>query len=323
MNLQKTNSYDPGGISATRSVIALLPVILLPLILILSVSAQTWEKYADYQPNNPFVDLEITDVRAEYVPFFHDPNKPDDCLDSRINFWFTVTNKGKQPQKLPRLLRFETNSPKPWMRRTDSTAIKPEEDVSMTGSIKIRGSMEVVLKPGESTVLTTFRLPPDGPWNPMNLEARLVNLVFGEETFVGARQPFSRTITVDAPDYVPVKMYYGPADGRTFETAKRFLLAAYWDCIGKRVGGPVRMVIDVKELGGNGSSLLVGREYDIDTELVLFSESVLAIGRPDFNRVQSTIRVGCPIHKFQQGHLRDANPSNDSKFNKPTLQVTQ
>ncbi len=325
MNLQKANACDLGEIRAARSRngIGLFPLIVFPLILILSVSAQTWESYADYQPNNPFVNLEITDVRAEYIPFYHDPNKPDDCPGTRINFSFTVTNKGQQPQKLPRLLRFETNSPKPWMRRTDSTATKPEEDVSMTGRVKIQSSTDVVLKPGESTILTTFSLPPEGPWNPMNLEARLVNLVVGQETFVGARQPFSRTITVDAPDYFPVRLIEAPVDGGTSETAKRWKLAAYFDCVGKRVGGPVKMTIDVKQLGKEDSYLLAGQTYDTDAELVFLSGPVLGIGQRDPDRALATIRVGCPIHKFQLGHLKDANPSNDSKFNKPKSQVTQ
>lgn len=312
MNLQRANACDPGERPASHR---LGTIVLLSLMPILSASAQTWESTADYEPDNPFVNLEITDAKAEYVPFYHDPNKPDECTGSRINFSFTVTNKGKQPQKLPRLLRFEANNPKPWMRRTDSNPIKPEEDVCITGSIQIRSSMQMVLQPGESTTLTTFRVPPGGPWNPMNLEARLVNMVLGEETWVGARQPYARKITVDAPDYISVKTMSVPADGRTMETAKHWKLAAFFDCVGKRIGGPVTLKIDVKQLGREDSCLLTSADYDDDVALVFVSGSVLAIGQPDFDRVVATIRVGCPIHKFQT-HLIDANPSNDSRLQK-------
>lgn len=285
------------------------------LMLILSLSQQTWESFAEYQPNNAFVNLEITEAKAEYIPFYHDPGKPDECLPSRVNFSFTVTNKGKKPQKLPRLIRFETNSPKPWMRRTDSNLIKPEEDVSITGSIQIRSSQQVTLKPGEGTTLKTFRLPPEGPWNPMKLQVRLVDMALGKETFVGARQPYSRTITVDAPDYISVKTASVPAGGKSPEEAKRWGIAAYFDCLGKRVGGPVNLKIDVKQVGKEDSSILTGKEYATDAELVFLAENVLAIGSPDFDRVYASIRVGCPKHGFQT-HLIDANPSNDTRMQK-------
>lgn len=284
-------------------------------IMSLNLYGQTWENMADYQPNNPFENLEITDAQAEYMPFYHDPNKPEECMGSRVNFSFTVTNKGKQPQKLPRLLRFETNNPKPWMRRTDSKERTPEEDVSITGSIKIRSSMQVTLKPGESTTLTNFQVPPHGPWNPMNLEARLADMAMGHETWVGARQPFARKITVDAPDYISVKTSSAPADGRTPEEAKRWKFAAYFDCVGKRIGGPVTLKIDVKQLGSQDSCLLAGQIYEDDAALVFLSGDVLAVGKPDFDRVEASIRVGCPIHKFQ-ACLIDANPSNDTRVQK-------
>ena len=312
MNLQRANACDHGERPAAHSRIG---IILLPLLLITSAYAQTWENMADYEPNNPFVNLEITDAKAEYIPFYHDPNKPDECMNSRINFSFTITNKGQQPQKLPRLLRFESNNPKPWMRRTDSEPRKPAEDVDITGSIKIRSPMQLVLNPGESTTLTTYSVPPSGPWNPMNLEARLADMTLGKETWVGTRQPYSRKITVDAPDYISVKTVSVPADGKTAETAKHWKLAAFFDCVGKRIGGPVTLKIDVKQLGREDSCLLTSQDYDDDIALVFVSGNVLAIGQPDFDRVVASIRVGCPIHKFQT-HLIDANPSNDSRLQK-------
>lgn len=304
----------PGEMPVAHRCTAMAIVMFLQTVC-LSVSAQTWENMADYQPNNQFQNLEITDAKAEYIPFYHDPKKPNECMNSRVNFSFTVTNKGKQPQKLPRLLRFETNSPKPWMRRTDSNQRKPEEDVSITGSIQIRSSLQVDLKPGESTTLTTFQVPPDGPWNPMNLEVRLADMALGKETWVGARQPYSRKITVDAPDYISVKTTSAPADGKKAEEARRWKLAAYFDCVGKRIGGPVTLKIDVKQLGSEDSCLLTSQEYDNDAALVFLSGNVLAIGKPDFDRVIASIRVGCPIHKFQTRFI-DANPSNDSRVQK-------
>lgn len=282
------------------------------MCLLLSGAQDGWERIAEYQPDNLFTVLEITDAKADYVPFFHDEKKPDQCMPSRITLTFTITNKGKRAQRLPKFICYEANSPRPWLRRTTPIDLTKEADPEVRGIIQLNASQRVSLKPGESTRLTHQAVPPHGPWNPMKLQVRFGEQVVADMVWVGLQRPFSFNLSVNAPDYRPLKSISKALDGKPEAEATRFQILAEFVCEGPAVGGPVSLKVRVPRQGSTTTSLSAGESYDNDSFLSLLSKELDCKGRPNFDSVFATIEVGCPKHKWQY-RLIDANPSNDTR----------
>lgn len=286
---------------------------LVPILALCWQGQPAWEPQAEYQHDNPWQVLEVTEATADYVPFYHDPKKPDQCMPARISFVFTVTNKGKRAQRLPKFLAYEANSPKPWMRRTDPVDMTKEPSPVVSGIIQLNPSDRTLLGPGQSATLRHASGPAQGPWNPLNLEARLGEQVGADLVWVGLQRPFKKPLSLEAPDYSPAMTVSKPMDGKPAESAALWQIAALYQVVGKPVGGPVVLKVRVPSQRKSTAALTAGKSYDDDSELSFVSPPVAARVRPDFDVITSSIEVGCPTHKWQY-RLTDANPSNDSKL---------
>ena len=279
------------------------------------VAAHQWVNIADYQPNNPFVDLEIAKVEARYVPFFHDDKKPNECMPARITFTFTVENHGKRPVRMPKFIAYEINNPKPWMRNTEPLDLvaHPEQDVVFGEHLMLRLEDRKTLKPLEKATVTSWRTPPGGPWHPMKLEARFAEQFGGDLVWVGPRQPYRSSMSVNAPDYRPVSTLSKPEDGKPEKESALFSILAQFECTGPAVGGPVEMFVSVPKVGKKSPAISAGETQDDDSALRFLKEKIPVRGPADFDSVTASIKVGCPKHKFQY-RLIDANPSNDTRI---------
>jgi hypothetical protein len=283
--------------------------------LLIAIATVQWVQIADYQPNNSYVDLEIAKVEAKYVPFFHDDNKPNECLPARIMFTFTVENHGKRPVKLPKFIAYEINTPKPWMRNTEPMDLMahPEQDVVFGEHLMLRPEDRKTLKPQEKTTIQTWRTPPGGPWHPMKLEARFAEQLGGDLVWVGPRQPHRAVLSSSVPDYRPVSTLSKPEDGKPEKESALFSILAQFECSGPAVGGPVEMFVSVPTAGKKSPAITAGETQDDDSALRFLKEKIPVRGPADFDAVTASIKVGCPKHKFQY-RLIDGNPSNDTRI---------
>lgn len=282
--------------------------------ILVAAANDPWVQIAEYQANNPYVDLEIAKVDASYVPFYHDEKKPEACMPARVTFVFTVENHGKRPVRLPKFLAYEMNSPKPWMRNTEPLDLlaNPEQDVVFGEHLLLRPEARKTLNPGEKTTLTAWRTPPGGPWHPMKLEARFAEQLGADIVWVGPRQPLRATLSSNVPDYRPVSSLSKPVDGKPERESTLFSILGTFECSGPAVGGPVEMQLSVPKLGKKSPAITVGGGWDDDSVLTLLREKVPVRGPADFSTVTASIKVGCPKHKFQY-RLIDADPSNDTR----------
>ena len=266
----------------------------------------------DYDPNNGFTTLEITKIEGEYVPFYHEDAKPDLCPGSRITIRITVRNSGKTPVRMPDFVLYEINMKKPWMTTDTVLDLPLSERVATGGNIHLRGNERITLKPGESKVFTHSPAIPQGPWNPMKVEARLGVNLLGDVLFVGHRTPFPATVAVNAPNYHAVagQGVFKGVDGKPLEQATNWRGVMKFVCEGPPVGGPVQVNCRIMRKNSNSPAIMGGSSHDSHDGEFWLDTTTTSRGEIDWSRGEFTVRVGCPKHGMTR-LLTDANPSDD------------
>ncbi len=267
----------------------------------------------DYDPNNAFTALEITKIEGEYIPFYHEDAKPDLCPGSRITVRITVKNTGKTPVRMPDFVLYEANMKKPWMTTDAVIDLPPSERIATGGNIHLRGNERKTLKPGEIMVVTDTPAIPQGPWNPLKVEARLGANQLGEVVFVGQRTPFRATLTLNAPNYhvVPGTGVFKGLDGKPMDQATRWRGVIQFVCDGPVVGGPALVQCRIMKKGSNSPALMGGQEHESHGGSFYLDTTTESRGAIDWTRGEFTVKVGCPKHGMSR-LLTDANPSDDT-----------
>jgi len=277
----------------------------------------------DYDPNNGFTTLEITKIEGEYVPFYHEDAKPDLCPGSRITIRITVRNSGKTPVRMPDFVLYEINMKKPWMTTDTVLDLPLSERVATGGNIHLRGNERITLKPGESKVFTHSPAIPQGPWNPMKVEARLGVNLLGDVLFVGHRTPFPATVSVNAPNYhvVPGTGVFRGQDGKPRDQATKWRGVIQFVCEGPVVGGPAEVSCRIMRINSNTPAIMGGQSHESHNATFYLDTTTTSRGPIDWNRGEFSVKVGCPKHGMSR-LLTDANPSDDTMMlGAPTVEA--
>lgn len=297
---------------------------ILGLVLIASGPVQPEPVYrprGDYDPKNAFTALEITKVEGDYVPFYHEDAKPDLCPGSRITVRITVRNAGKMPVRMPDFVLYEANMKKPWMT-TDAVLDGPlSERVQTGGNIHLRGNERILLKPGQTITLSDSPPIPDGPWNPLKIEARLAVRALDELIFVGHRTPFRATLALKAPNYHAVQgtgVFKG-LDGKPMDQTVNWRGVMQYVCDGPVVGGPVSVQCRIMRKDSNSPAIMGGSSLESHDGTFYLDTTTTSRGVIDWTRGEFTVKVGCPKHGMTR-LLTDANPSDDTMLLSATAQ---
>ncbi|MCW5942874.1 MAG: hypothetical protein KIS66_11610 [Fimbriimonadaceae bacterium] len=281
-------------------------------------SAQTppepvYRSRGDYDPKNALTALEITKIEGDYVPFYHEPAKPDLCPGSRITVRITVRNTGKTPLRMPDFVLYEANMKRPWMT-TNAVVDGPRSNrVQTGGNIHLRGNERVLLKPGEAITLSHSPPIPEGPWNPLKIEARLALRAVDDLIFVGHRTPFRATLALNAPNYHAVQgsgVFKG-LQGRPLDQTTQWRGVMMYVCEGPVVGGPVSVQCRIKRKNSNSPAIMGGTGHDTHDGRFYLDTTTESRGEIDWARGEFSVKVGCPTHGMSR-LLTDANPSDDT-----------
>lgn len=291
----------------------MMPLAALALLASIAQPEPVYRPRGEYDPQNAYTTLEITQITGEYVPFFHDAAKPNDCPGSRITVRITVRNTGKKAVRMPDFVLYEANIKKPWTTTNAVLDLPAAERVGTGGNIHLRGNERKLLQPGETLVLSDSPPIPEGPWNPLKIEARLAARALDELIFVGLRTPFRTTLSLNAPNYhvVPGSGVFKGLDGKPMDQTVNWRGVMQYVCEGPVVGGPVLVQCKIMRKSSNSPAIMGGNEHATHDGTFYLDTTTTSRGAIDWSRGEFSVKVGCPKHGMTR-LLTDGNPSDDT-----------
>lgn len=318
----------------SRSAAVLTALLVCALIAGDSPSAENSGKLG-YQEGNPFEDLVITRVDAEYHLNVHDPEKPKKCGSSRLDLTFEVKNTGSETLKTKRIkLYWRTNKADENWPEQRTKSKKPSKRSEWPDGWWGECRLPEEMGPGQTVTLTAH---PDlhhvGKWHPMELEARLglYDTIIRPHglKYVGVRDPVNRDFDFGLPDVRVPEGFIEVGKGKIEGREEEFVYArARLEAVGGTYKGPIKFTLTMRPDPEKVEQPEYRRykhrsikfAYDLEDGLtgsktiqmkpMVFSADVLQ------KQGDIYIRLGCPEHGLR-GVATDADPSNNVQTRTP------